>query len=341
MVTLEVSVWVTLKCNFCCTYCYEKDMDVQQTEMSKITAEKTVEYLLHYMEKNDYHECNLHFHGGEPMLNIQCIKYIVNKTKNSPFVFNYSITTNGSMLDEESSLFFAQNDIEISISIDGNSKTFNMYRKSKSGIDEYDNIIKNVKVLMEKKCHLSARMTIIPYFVQSFYNNVLFLLNVGFKKIDFALDMENSIWYENDFVKLVDETIKVEEYLMKNKMEDIEFSGKNNGVPVELSKCNGGISSLSIDCMGDIYPCTFLVGNNEFKIGHVSTGVKKEWKRKIKEINSLKMKECEGCTMLPLCIGNKCRLFNYKVNGDFTMPTNNICYMQNYYKLKLYQKGRE
>ena len=336
MVELSVSIWCTMQCNFCCTYCYEKDYDSNQISMSLDTAGDVVRYLEKYMEDNGYTKCKIHFHGGEPLLNFQIIEYIVNLTQNSTKSFDYEITTNASILDENIIDFLYNNNFSVAVSLDGTQETFSLGRKSKSGHDEYNNVVNNVHRLQKRGCSVSARMTVVPQTAFRFFENVSSLISNGMKKIDVSFDYENSIWERKDYEILVSETLKVQKYI-KEKCEEIVFSGPGEGIPRELSKCNGGISTFSISCEGYIYPCIFVFGKEEFKIGNIVEGISPNWKEKIEKINQMKMIECEGCSMLPLCFSNKCRMFNYKVNHDYTKPSDNVCAMNNYYKLELYK----
>ncbi len=336
MVELSVSIWCTMQCNFCCTYCYEKNYDNKQISMSMDTASNVMDYLEKYMEDNGCMKCKIHFHGGEPLLNFEIIEYIVNRMKKSAKSFEYEITTNGSLLDDHKINYLYENNFSVAVSLDGTQETFNLWRKSKLGQDEYKIVVGNVKKLQRKGCFVSARMTVIPQTASCFFENVSSLINIGIKKIDVSFDYENSTWEQNDFEILATQTLRIQSFI-RDKCKDIVFSEIGEGIPRELSKCNGGISSFTISCEGYIYPCIFVFGNEEFKIGTVVEGILPSWKKKIKEINQLKMIECEGCSMLPLCFSNKCRLFNYKVNHDYTKPIDNVCAMNNFYKLALYK----
>ena len=58
------NIWVTEKCNFCCTYCYEKSR--LTLSMNDETVEKTIAFIRRNINPNGYNMVN--FHGGEILM---------------------------------------------------------------------------------------------------------------------------------------------------------------------------------------------------------------------------------------------------------------------------------
>ena len=64
------------------------------------------------------------FFGGEPLMNKELLYQIVDYCKNSlGLKLGYTITTNGTLIDEEFVNFARKNKMSIGISIDGNKET--------------------------------------------------------------------------------------------------------------------------------------------------------------------------------------------------------------------------
>ena len=67
-----VNLWVTTNCNFSCKYCYEgenKKNDILQKE----TVDNLILHIKNELSENE--DIIVEFHGGEPLLNFELIKY--------------------------------------------------------------------------------------------------------------------------------------------------------------------------------------------------------------------------------------------------------------------------
>lgn len=99
------------KCNYCCKFCYMKNLDLGFTDIMK--ARNILEKLAFLgMEK-------VNFVGGEPML-YPLINDIIRMAKEMGFIV--CITTNGSLLNERSIKYMAPYVDWIGISIDSNNE---------------------------------------------------------------------------------------------------------------------------------------------------------------------------------------------------------------------------
>jgi len=107
---------MTDDCNFNCTYCYQKKgkkyLDVN-------TAKKAIDFFFPFLAR----EISINFYGGEPLLAFTGIKDIVNhiqaKNRNGKKTIHYSISTNGSLLDDEVLQFLNRNKFSVLLSFDG------------------------------------------------------------------------------------------------------------------------------------------------------------------------------------------------------------------------------
>lgn len=108
----SVCLNVTDACNFNCRYCF---VNHQPNDMPFQIADDTCKWLLNHTEKPE-----VFFFGGEPTLRWDDI--IVPLVEKYPDI-NYSITTNGFVLNKEKIDFLSKYNFSIMLSMDGNELT--------------------------------------------------------------------------------------------------------------------------------------------------------------------------------------------------------------------------
>jgi uncharacterized protein len=102
---------------------------------------------------NRSHDQNIYIsaYGGEPMLNFEFIRELVQFVKELELLHNrvtFSMTTNGLLLEKHMD-FLVENDFNLLISLDGGESN-NGYRVFKDGKPAYRTILENVESLKIK-----------------------------------------------------------------------------------------------------------------------------------------------------------------------------------------------
>ena len=107
---------MTDDCNFDCSYCYQKK---GKKRLAVITSKKAADFFFPFLER----ESSINFYGGEPLLAFAGIKDIVNhiqtKNRNGEKTIRYSISTNGSLMNDEVLEFLNRNRFSVLLSFDG------------------------------------------------------------------------------------------------------------------------------------------------------------------------------------------------------------------------------
>ena len=93
-----VNIWITFNCNFRCRYCYV-NTGCEHSNMKQDVADQVINFIKKNIKPDQ--ELVINFHGGEPIINFEMVKYIVDKCES---VFqnkvSFGITTNASLLDD-------------------------------------------------------------------------------------------------------------------------------------------------------------------------------------------------------------------------------------------------
>ncbi|MEM0465718.1 MAG: IMP dehydrogenase [Candidatus Pacearchaeota archaeon] len=156
---MHYHILLTEKCDSECKYCYKKSLNEFDNKLNKKfkfdfsepeNFSVDLKKLKKFIEKDK--EAVIIFYGGEPLLEIEIIKKIIENI-NVP----YRIQTNGKNLNKLPFKYLKKIK-KILVSIDGNRKRTD-YNK---GEGTYDKIIKNLNLIKKKgyRGEIIARMTI-------------------------------------------------------------------------------------------------------------------------------------------------------------------------------------
>jgi len=143
---------VSQKCNMSCLYClYGGNYFYQRKKSAKLlsfdTARETIDYIRGFIDKRTRKELIIGFHGGEPLYNFSVIKKIVEYSKETfpSWKLRFTITTNGTLLDDRIICFLVENRFSLNISLDGSEQNHDAKRVFPDGSGTFHMIMGNVK----------------------------------------------------------------------------------------------------------------------------------------------------------------------------------------------------
>lgn len=307
-----LTLMIVQECNMRCSYCYGHNGEYNNKgKMGKEVAFKAVDFLV---ENSDKDNLSIAFLGGEPLLNMDLVKSVVEYSKNigeeRKKKFTFTITTNGTLIDEEIEKYLTDNHIVTQISIDGakDKHDANRYFDNKKG--SYDTVINNTKSMREKSM-VTARATISNNNF-SYIDIFEHLQSLGFRAIPIAIaqnmidDSEYSKVIDSyrDYIEHFHKLVKNKEYSKARKMTDIivamekiEFASERN------SGCGAAKHMYAVDIDGNLYPCHRFVSNKEYSLGSIYDGVSLKRDKFISDINISSRPHCKECWAQNLCLG--------------------------------------
>ena len=120
---MDIELVISRDCNLDCNYCFEGKKS--KDKMQLIYINQIIEFIDSYLKENfiytkDY--VRIDFNGGEPLLNENFIFAFINHAKSINKTYNYSITTNGTLLSKKIISFIKENNINLQISLDGKQR---------------------------------------------------------------------------------------------------------------------------------------------------------------------------------------------------------------------------
>lgn len=149
----NVTLEVTEKCNLRCKYCIYNPSHPEYREfghrnMRWDVAKKAIDFLKNHSKKSEHR--HIGFYGGEPLLNYQLIKDSVEYAKSLFGSMTFALTTNATLVNDEIANFFASNDFNLIISLDGPEKMHDANRVMINGEGSFDKTIIGCKKIFEE-----------------------------------------------------------------------------------------------------------------------------------------------------------------------------------------------
>ncbi len=322
---MSFTLWVTSDCNLKCKYCYEGEKNT--IKMNKKIVDDAISFgMKNFMKENE--EKTFCIHGGEPFLEFDTIKYIVERIKHlckdeKP---TFLTTTNATILNDEILDFIINEMPDITVSLDGNKNIHDLNRVFISGKGSHDIALKNSLRLLEHLPNIRVRMTFNTKTVDSLFESVKYLIEKGFKVIVPAPDLFDKNWNYSHIKILKEQILLIKEYT-KDK-EDLLISIIDNTYTKKCN-CKGGVNSVHIYPDGKLYPCILTGGIEEFCIGNIYDGIDTDKVSYFEEINKQKNPSCVGCEIYNYCDGSRCKIINKLINDNYLMPSAMLCNIEN------------
>jgi sulfatase maturation enzyme AslB (radical SAM superfamily) len=159
-----IELHVNDKCNFRCNYCYLKSANIEyhDNEMPREVAKKSVDFLLNGLKPGGTGV--IKFYGGEPFLSYGLMKYVVQHARETAAAQRkrvvFTVTTNGTLLNPERIAWCKENNVRVTISLDGNEASNDKHRVYESGNGTHKVVAKKAKQFLEEAGYLNLRATI-------------------------------------------------------------------------------------------------------------------------------------------------------------------------------------
>lgn len=339
---MELTINITDKCNLRCKYCYQGNHTGKNTITDKLIGD-ILEFIRDKLNYFDEDTLKIVYIGGEALIAFAQMKQITEmlELKFPNINKKYSITTNGTILNDEIINFLKEYSINTAISIDGNKESHDVNRVDASGGGTFDKVISNVERLLSEKINIAARMTVSPNNVENLADNVVSLYNKGIKLFNIVCDFLVE-WSGKEISLLKEQYIKLETwYLEHNESVSLScFDGRYLSLLTRKDLfCKAGIGShYTLAFNGEIYPCNYVANDKEFKLGDCAKIMKPlDVHSKYQGYMALQQNKCIECKTKEFCHGRKCHFLNYTINGTFNNVSNFMCY----HELFIYERLRK
>lgn len=334
---------VNTGCNLSCTYCYKEDLDKPSAgrKMAFETARDAIEMMLR--ESPDEPRYNVVFFGGEPLSNLPLIKDVVaycearfpELGKQVDFV----MTTNATLLADDTIDWLNAHRFGLSISIDGPKAIHDRNRLTVGGQGTYETVRRKAERLLSRYTArpVGARVTLThgTTEVERIWDHLF--NELGFAEVGFAPVTSGDI---STFNLTGEELVEVFAGLKRLGARYLEaaLEGRNIGFSnmhqliTDLHEghkkalpCGAGLKMLAVDHKGELNLCHRFTGSTLPTFGDVKNGIKRE---QLGDFLSQRLDRtdtgCASCRIRNLCSGG-CYHESYARYGDPAHPTYHYC----------------
>lgn len=320
-------------CNLRCKYCFASTGDFGEGRkyMPLEVGKKAIDFLIEHSQGR--HNLELDFFGGEPLMNFDVVKQIVEyarqKEKKYNKNFRFTITTNGMLLTDDKIDFINREMSNVVLSIDGRPEVNDRLRVRVDGTGSYHAIIDKYRHLVEKRGHdqYYVRGTFTK-FNKDFTEDVEHLYNAGFDQISVEPVVSDPKYdytlTEEDLPEIFAEYEKLSQRIIEHKKNGDAINFFHFMIDLDqgpcaikrLRGCGCGNEYVAVTPDGDVYPCHQFVGNPEWKMGSVlDDTLDLEMKERFAHTTVYDKKDCPTCWAKFYCSGG-CNANNMQYAGD-------------------------
>jgi uncharacterized protein len=152
-------------CNLDCKYCFFLSKEMLYPGSRFQMAEGLLEtYLEQLLESHRDPRVDVAWQGGEPtLMGLDFFKRsveLVNKHKRPGQQIQYTIQTNGTLLNDAWCAFFKKNNFLVGLSVDGPKALHDVYRLNKGGAGSFDQVMRGFQVLKKHDVDVNILCTV-------------------------------------------------------------------------------------------------------------------------------------------------------------------------------------
>lgn len=318
-------------CNLRCRYCFYADVS-QNREVSSlgVMKEDTLQVLVNRL--NDYLGedgiANIAFQGGEPIVaGLDFFKKFVELTDQKKMKVNWSMQTNGTLLNDDFARFFKERKFLLGISLDGYQQIHDRNRYDAKRKGAFHRVLKGIEILDKYGVEynilsvVTRQLSRHPKELFDFYKKHHFeyiQLIPCLPELDgsdpngLALRAEEYASFYNTFFDAWKKEIQSGGFMSINLFENVQ-SMLMGQPPYQCGMIGRCSQQFVIEGNGDVYPCDFYC-LDEWKMGNVKENSFEEMEnseisKTFIETSGCKKVPCDNCRYVGICSGG-CRRQN-------------------------------
>ena len=338
-------------CNLRCRYCFYYDVaDNREVKNYGIMNDDTLENMVKKVFDDVEYSANFAFQGGEPtMAGIEFFEKFhkfVEKYNTKKIIVNFSLQTNGTLLNKKWLELFKKHNYLIGLSLDGNKEMHDTFRIDAKGEGTFSRVLKAAKMMKKADVEFNILCVVNKLIAQNGKLVYNFFRNNGFRYYQFIPCLDSLSCSEEkdytltaeDYGKFLDETFNLwYEDIMSDKRISVRhfdnytkiLLGEEPEACDMVGHCN---MNAVLESDGSMYPCDFYV-LDEFKVGNINESTFEELFKSEAEMRFLRTslavdEKCKVCRYFKICRGGCRRHKELTAEGNYE---NRFCESYKYF----------
>jgi uncharacterized protein len=334
---LNLSLVLNHQCNLRCRYCYTgRKLD---RAMPLAIAKRAVDFGFERMT-GDY--LTLAFFGGEPMLELELMTaiadYATSEAERRGSTVYFSLSTNGTVLDETRLRFLADFAVHVQVSVDGVAQAQDQARPFADGAGTFATVDANVRRLAERGLVHQLVTVMTPATVPWLGESFRYLVSLDVPEIYLAPDY-SGVWseaactrFENAFHELTDAYAELFRAGIVRRVDPLYGKIVTHLVSGRQAprRCGFGEAELAVAPGGRIYPCDRMVREDDrpdYVLGDLATGLDQGRLRAMQERRRTADPECVACELGQRC-ANWCGCAQFETTGGLGRVSPLFCWLE-------------
>jgi uncharacterized protein len=302
--------------------------------MSGETARQAVDFLVEAGGGSS----TITFFGGEPLTELSLIQDIVGYADRAyGSAVQFRMSTNGTLLDDDSLRFLSDHDIHFVLSLDGNQAQHDTHRKFADGSGSYDRILQVVPRVLQANPYTLAVSVVSPDTAPMISQGVQSLFAQGFRYVLQTLDY-SAPWKDRDIRVLKEQYRELAVFYTAALIDGkkVYYSPFDERIKTWAQKpfgqgdlCDLANTQIAVAASGMVYPCVQFIGDDGpgdrvNAIGNVERGFDEERRSFFIEENYAEKESCHGCALEGRC-ATFCGCVNWRATGSLKTVPPIIC----------------
>jgi len=244
----SLTIILTDQCNFDCAYCYQKK-GRQRLDSGVLT--RAVRFFRPFLAR----ECFIDFYGGEPLLALaeiqQVVEQVADFSKNRRLKAHYSLTTNGSLLSDETLGFLEEHEFSVLLSFDGLAQDIS---RKKGSFDFLMAVIP--KILARPRISLETNSVFTSETISYLSRSIELIDRMGVPKISVAFGQKRP-WTSSSLLRQKKEIALARRYFRSRyqALKDIPWASLSEQPEKAIYCCAAGRNKLALAADGTLWGC--------------------------------------------------------------------------------------
>jgi len=237
-----------------------------------------------FLEASSHSPITVGFLGGEPFVNRslvhRVVEYASSKALRRQLNVRFSVTTNGTLLNDADLALIRNHQFAVTVSIDGGSQVQNQQRPAaNSAKASFDQLITAAGQLVKNpgRAHVSARATVKrgEFRLCERFDDIVAL---GYEEAGFAplrSSADGSALLDDDWPRYLDAMIEAAKPELDRARQGLPIRLTNLAVALKQIHrgasspypCGAGGGYFSVSASGEWYACHRAIGNSQFRLG--------------------------------------------------------------------------